>query len=275
MKKRSFRFRGTALAGWILVPGVLLCHLFPLLLTFGYAVTRSAFDRQFVALENFRYLFSNRFFRLGSANLLLLGALALALGLTVILLLGFLLSRHPHLLRRGMVLLLLPLLIPSVSAVSVWQAVFRTNTLLPASDARAALLTLFLWQHTGVGALLLALALRALPGEMLDAAALDGAGACRTFFCVQLPNTAAALAMDGVLLFMFFLRVFKESYLLFGPYPSEDVYLLQHYMNHQYQKMNFQYVAASAVLLVAPPSLGYLALGRVLRHGVRYDEKRI
>ena len=91
MKKRSFRSRGTALAGWVLVPGVLLCHLFPLLLTFGYAVTRSAFDRQFVALENFRYLFSNRFFRLGCANLLLLGALALALGLAVVLLLGFLL----------------------------------------------------------------------------------------------------------------------------------------------------------------------------------------
>ena len=275
MKKRSFRSLGTALAGVVLVPGVLLCHLFPLLLTFDYAVTRSAFDRQFVALENFRYLFSNRFFRLGSANLVLLGALALVLGLAIILLLGFLLSQHPRFLRRGMVLLLLPLLVPSVSAVSVWQAVFRTNTLLPASDARAALLTLFLWQHTGVGALLLALALRALPGEMLDAAALDGAGVFRIFFCVQLPNTAGALAMDVVLLLLFFLRIFKESYLLFGPYPSEDVYLLQHYMNHQYQKMNFQYVAASAVLLVLVPFLGSLTLGRVLRReGLQHEKSR-
>ena len=52
-------------------------------------------------------------------------------------------------------------------------------------------------------------------------------------------------------------------------------YLLQHYMNHQYQKMNFQYVAASAVLLVLIPSLGSLTLGRVLRReGLQHETSR-
>ena len=260
MRRRNFRTRGTGPAGWMTAPGMLGCYFLPLGMTFGYALVNSAFDRRFAGLSNFRYLLSNRYFLLGCRNTLEIGGEALGLGMAIILIIGFLLDQHPRLLRRAVGILLLPLLMPSVSAVSVWKTVFHTNTLLPDSDARAALTTLFLWQHTGIGALLLAAALRSLPRELMDAAALDGAGRLRTFLRIQLPNVRNALAMDGMLLMMFFLRIYKEGYLLFGLYPSENVYLLQHYMNHQYLKMSFQHVAASAVLLVLAAAAGYLGL---------------
>jgi len=76
----------------------------------------------------------------------------------------------------------------------------------------------------------------------------------------------AQLAGVLIVMTMFMFRVYKESYLLFGLYPSEDVYMLQHYMNNQYQKMNLQYVTAAAVILIvlalALYGLGYLALRR-------------
>jgi multiple sugar transport system permease protein len=265
MKKPAFRSRGAGLAGWILIPGILACYFLPLTMTFGYATMNTAFDRQFVGLENFRYLLSNRYFILGAGNLLSIGAESFTLGMATMLGLGFPLYSHPRLMRRGIGILLLPMLIPSVSAINIWKVVFHTNTLMPGANARLALITLFLWQHTGIGAILLALVLRNLPGEMLDAAALEGAGRLRIFFHIQLPNILGVLAMDSILLIMFFLRIFKESYLLFGQYPSEDVYLLQHYMNHQYLKMNFQHVAASAVLLALFACVGYLALYRLIR----------
>ena len=45
-------------------------------------------------------------------------------------------------------------------------------------------------------------------------------------------------------------RVYKEAYLLFGEYPSEGVYLLQHYMSQQYMKLNYPYVSAAATVLM-------------------------
>lgn len=149
-----------------------------------------------------------------------------------------------------MAVLLLPLLIPSASAVSLWSSLFDTRSTLASASAQAALITLYLWKYAGVGAVLLYTALQRIPSAITDAAALDGAGVIRTYLAVHLPMAGEQLA--GVLIFltMFMFRCYKESYLLFGDYPSPRVYMLQHYMNHQYAKMNFQYVAASAVLLV-------------------------
>jgi len=241
---------GTGIAGWVVLPGFGVCSLLPLAMTFGYAFIHTAFEPRFVGLENFRYLALNRYFLLGSINLLRIGGIILLIGMTLILVTGFLLDQHPRMMRTGIAILVLPLLIPSVSAVTIWKAVFRTNTLLENSDAQVALITLFLWKNAGIGGALFAVALRRLPSELRDAAALDGAGVLRTFLFVLLPNAIGFLFLALVLLVMFFLRIFKESYLLFGQYPSRDVYLLQNYMNNQYLKMNFQYVAASAILII-------------------------
>lgn len=90
-----------------------------------------------------------------------------------------------------------------------------------------------------------------------DAAKIDGAGPVRTYFCIHLPaipgEIGAAIGLDIV----FMLRVYKESYLLFGAYPSEKTYLFQNYMNHQYTNMNLHYVAASAVFLIVFASILY------------------
>ena len=245
MKKQRLLLIGT-----LPMLGFAVCYLLPLGMTGYYALVNSAFDDHFAGLSNFAYVAGNRYFRLGMENLALLGGGMILCALLAALMIAPLLHRHPCMAGIGMAVLLLPLLIPSASAVSIWASVFDTRSTLAAASARSALITLYLWKYAGVGAALLYTALQRIQQTVTDAAALDGAGAVRTYLAIHLPMAGEQLA--GVLIFltMFMFRCYKESYLLFGDYPSSQVYMLQHYMNHQYVKMNFQYVAACAVLLV-------------------------
>ena len=246
-------------AGAACLPGFALCYLVPFGMTVWYAFIRSAFDHRFAGLDNFAWVLQNKYFALGSVNLVLLGGIMMLLSFALILFLTPLLLRHPKIAKPGAAILILPLLIPSISAVTVWKMMFDTNSLLNPASSRWALVTLFLWKYSGIGAVLLWTELRMIPAEILDAAALDGAGKVKAYLFIQLPLSGKSLILAGMVLLMFLLRVYKESYLLFGAYPSPELYLLQHYMNHQYLKMNFQYVAAAAIILTMFALLFYAA----------------
>jgi multiple sugar transport system permease protein len=246
-------------AGAACLPGFALCYLLPFGMTVWYAFIRSAFDHRFAGLDNFIWVLQNKYFALGSVNLVLLGGIMMLLSFALILFLAPLLLRHPKIAKLGAAILILPLLIPSISAVTVWKRMFDTNALLNPASSRWALITLFLWKYSGIGSVLLWTELRMIPAEILDAAALDGAGKMKAYLFIQLPLSGKSLILAGMVLLMFLLRVYKESYLLFGAYPSPELYLLQHYMNHQYLKMNFQYVAAAAVILTMAALLFYAA----------------
>lgn len=249
MKQRTKQNMMLMLVGVVPVTGFCVCWLIPLCMTFWYAFQHNAFDLRFVGLDNFSYLLNNSYFQRGMSNLLLLGGGMIISALVAALVIAPLLCAHQRLSGVGFAILLLPLLIPSISAVKLWQSVFDTSSFLAPASATASLLTLFLWKYTGVGAVLLCTSLKKIPQTILDAASLDGAGAIRTYLSIRLPIAGGQLAGVLIVLTMFMFRVYKESYLLFGMYPSEDVYMLQHYMNNQYLKMNLQYVTASAVIL--------------------------
>lgn len=273
MKQRTKHNLRLAALGVLPVAGFSACWLVPLGMTFYYAFVSSAFDLRFAGLENFAYLVGNRYFQLGMGNLLLLGGGMILAAFAAALVIAPLLCEHPRMSKAGMAILLLPLLIPSVSAVKLWEAVFDTASFIAPASSRAAIITLFLWKYAGVGAVLLFTALKKIPQSILDAAALDGAGAVRCYLRVRLPIAGGQLAGVLIVLVMFMFRVYKESYLLFGMYPSADVYMLQHYMSNQYQKLNLQYVTASAVLLIVLALLlygaGFLLMRRAGLQGGR------
>ena len=45
-------------------------------------------------------------------------------------------------------------------------------------------------------------------------------------------------------------KVFREGYLAAGDYPDESMYLLQHLFNNWFREMDFDKLAAAAVLMV-------------------------
>jgi multiple sugar transport system permease protein len=48
------------------------------------------------------------------------------------------------------------------------------------------------------------------------------------------------------------MRVFRESYLMFGSYPDKALYFIQHYMNNHFAKLNYQTLSAASLLFFLP-----------------------
>lgn len=257
--------RGVKTAGLVNLPGFVLWYLLPLGMTFWYAFVENAFHHRFAGLGNFSAVMENQWFRLGSANLLLLGTCMVLAGTLLAMALALLLLRHPELTGISAVVLILPLLIPSVSAVAMWKLFFEVHSILRPLASRMALSTLFLWKTVGACTMLLVTDLRRVPGEILDAAALDGAGSFRRYVSVQLPIIGRTVLLCVILLLMFLLRVYKESWLLFGDAPGKKLYLLQHFMSQQFRLMRFQNVAAAAVILTAGSLFIYAVSMLILR----------
>jgi multiple sugar transport system permease protein len=44
-------------------------------------------------------------------------------------------------------------------------------------------------------------------------------------------------------------KVFREIYLLTGDYPVDTIYMLQHYMNNMFSKLDYQNLSAAAVIM--------------------------
>ncbi len=254
--KRMTRLRIKLLAMWLLpASGFFALYVVPLLWTFRYSFASSAFDGGQAGFHNYTYVWTNEYFLLGLRNLLKTGLTCCLPAFALALLLSVLMIRHEAAAAFALVVLFLPLLIPSVCAAELWKEVYKIDVLTPPGTALMALFTLFLWKCTGPAAIVLYAALRKLEKEVLEAAMLDGCGEARLTFGMRLPMIRRECALSLVLLLLYHLRFYKDVYLLYGLYPPKEMYLVQHYMNNQYLKMNAQYVSAAGA------SLACLCLG--------------
>lgn len=178
--------------------------------------------------------------------------------------------------------LLVPLVVPSGSIVSFWNTLFSSNGLVmkmllqagfsheavsPSDWSMAALVVIFLWKNVSYNIVLFWSGLNWIPKTYYEQMALEGAGVFRQFANVTwvylAPTTFVVLLMSIVNSF----KVFKEVYMLYGSYPSPEIYMLQHYMNNQFAAMNMQKLSAAAYIM-------FLVIGLLLL-AVFYAQKRV
>lgn len=241
-------------------------YIVPFGMTGWYSLLSNSFSQQYVGLQNYASVLKNANFRLALKNTLIIllmtvGSASLLAGLLAYLLLR---ARRKIL---ALAILVLPLFVPSVSITTLWQVVFRTSAFSSALSAYCALVSLYLWKYSGTAAALLYVGLRGVDRDILDAAALDGAGAVRTYLHISLPCISGHIGLTLLVLLMYAFQLYKESYLLFGAYPCRNMYMIQHYISNHFNKLNFQNVATSAVSLTALSLLIYaLALLLALQH---------
>ena len=131
----------------------------------------------------------------------------------------------------------------------------------------ASLVVIFLWKNVSYNIILFWSGLNWIPKTYYEQMALEGAGVFRQFANVTWvylsPTTFVVLLMSIVNSF----KVFKEVYMLYGSYPSPDIYMLQHYMNNQFAAMNMQKLSAAAYIMFLVIGLALLA--------VFYAQKRV
>lgn len=251
MKKRSDIFLlAFSLSGFIVF------YIAPFLRSLGYAFVENAFTKQFAGFSNFSALFKNEYFLLALKNTLVFTGvsvpLVMAFSLTISMLTVRFAADTP--LVKGA--FFLPVLLPSATIVTLFSQ--YANGMPPF----LALMIIFAWKYSGLDIMLMMTALGAMDKGILDAAKIDGAGAIRRVFKVMIPNILPVLFFTLILSIVNSLKIYRESYLLYGEYPDRSVYMLQNYLNNHFQKLNYQNISTAAIIFAV---VIYVVIGILLR----------
>ena len=257
--------RREAAIGLLLAAPAVMGLLAFLVLPFGYTFLRSftvglGWGR-FVGLENYAQLFGNRLFLLALKNTFLFLACGLALILPLSLFLALLLQKAGKWGKPLALALLFPMVLPVSAIVIVVNLVFAENGLLsqmtgptPWMDSPFAfviLLGLYLWKNVGIGVVILLAGLTTIPGELYESANMDGAGKWTRLTKVTLPMLRPELLVVTILSSLNAFKNFREAFVLGGDHPHESIYMLQHFMNNNFENMNFPRLSVAAVVFFA------------------------
>ena len=226
---------------------------------------------RFNGLENFTTLFGDPAVRSSMANT----GLYVVIGVVLSTVLGVVMAVTLQKNFRGRALLIavliLPWALPGVVEGIVWSGIWDSNTGLLNSVlssfhlissyqvflGQKQLLTIFLielvqvWQITPLSALLVLAALQNIPGELYEAASLDGASPWAAFRRITLPLIRPGIAIAMVQAVIATLNVFDQPYVLNGSASTGASLTMQTYFI-SFQNLNFgEGYALSLLITVA------------------------
>ena len=259
-----------------LFPGVVmfcLCYVVPYSISFLSSFLSNSDELEFVGFENYQALFSDGFYWLSLKNTLLY--LLIAIGITLIL--GLLIAHvlfSLRFLQPLTVLLLIPFFLPSSSLSVLWRAMMGNNSwlvqLLHPSDEIwkfLSLFLLFLWKNVGVVISLMLVGLHGIDPSILYAGGLDGASRWQLLWKIELPLLRHVITFSIIYLLMSGVRIFRESYLLYGGYPPKNLFFVQHYINGYFVRLDYSLLSSAAVIFSHIVLALFYIIWSILRKG--------
>jgi multiple sugar transport system permease protein len=274
LSTRVHRARHTR-TGYLFVAPFLVVFVTMLLVPLGYAAYLSLFRQQliggtvFVGLDNYVRAFTDEQFlggvlRVGrfffiQVPIMLLLALFFALALDSGLL------RLTRVVRLG---IFIPFAVPSVIAALMWGYLYGREFGLVAQLADGigatapnllgndlmlgSLANIVFWEFTGYNMIILYAALRAIPSDLYEAAAVDGAGAWRTAWSIKIPAIRPAIVLTLIFSVIGSFQLFNEPNLLqqLAPNVIDNAYTPNLYAyNLAFVGRQLNYAAAVSFLL--------------------------
>lgn len=258
--------REKVFSGICIVPslvGVLIFFLIPFGIVVYYSLINNPVMKDYVGLENYKALMQNSAFRKAARNTAFFSAVSVPLAVVLSLGLAVLFERNipgKSILRT---FFLSPLMVPTASVVLVWQVLFHSHGTvnqvaemfggepvdwLKSSKGQLVIILMFLWKNTGYNMILFMAALSGIPRDMIEVAELEGAGAWYRFVHIKLRYLSPTILFVFILSLINSFKIFREVYLLTGNYPFDRLYMLQHFMNNTFNKLDYQKLSAAAVL---------------------------
>ena len=262
--------------------GLLVFYVVPFLGGIYFSMTDGTIENRFVWFENYQRVWENEVFRLGLKNSLELSLLSAPL----IFLFAFILAVMLRALREKSLgfrnLLLMPYLVPSSALLIIWMILFDfggpINRIVEAMGGqrvlwletgalRVPVVLLYIWKNVGFSVVIFSAALSSVPDELYEFARLEGASVIQQETKITLPLILPTAFLVFVLAWVNAFKIFKEVYFIGGAYPRDEGYTLQHYMNNQFAKLDYQLVttAAYSFALIVFALFGLLYLGKGVR----------
>ena len=231
------------LRGWSFVGPFLAVFALVFLAPIGYALYLSLFREQaffggktFVGLDNYVEVFTDAKFWDGALRVLLflLVQVPIMLGLALAAALAIDSGRLSGA-RMFRLVIFLPYAVPGVVAVLMWGYMYGTTFGL-AGDLNDLLGTAFrplggdwiltsianivTWEFVGYNMLIFYSALRTVPEDLYEAAALDGAGPLRTVLSIKIPALRGAIVIATIFSIIGSFQLFNEPNILRNLVPN-------------------------------------------------------
>lgn len=253
----SQRWLGLAPGWWFVLPALAVIGVFfllPAVATLALSVTdfdiyalADLRNMRFVGFDNFRRILAGEqadLFWQALANtcyfVLIGGPLSVAVSLGFALLLESKLTRMKGLLR---VIFFAPVVTTLVAVSITWRYLYdRDNGLINnvletlgltridwLGDPRWAMPSIILlavWKNFGYNMVIFLAGLQSIPGELYEAAALDGASPWRRFWHVTLPALGPTFLFVGVTTMIGYFQLFAEPYVMTRGGPENSTYSL-------------------------------------------------
>lgn len=249
-----------------LLAGCLIFYALPFLMVLQNSARHGiGYAEHFVGLDNYRTMLNNQVFLLAFGNTLRFLALALplivVLAFAVALMLKDQVQRHQTLKS----VLLLPYIMPVVGSVLLVELLFANDGIMNqglallgffSADwlggplAFPVVVLLYLWKNTGYAVILLLSGLITIPGDQYAAASLDGASRWQQLRFVTLPQMWYSIFFATVFSLINAFKCFREIFLIGGTHPHTSIYMLQHFINNAFEKLNYPKLAVASVLML-------------------------
>lgn len=262
LEKRK-KLIGTLLAAPVLF-GTFLFFLLPFAICVRYSFTFGIGGVSFTGFDNYKEVFSSYAFQLAAANTLRF----LAVGVTFNIVLSFFTA---WMLKKGLAgsrffryILLLPLVLPIASVVMVIQVFFAETGIvnhwlislgvplvqwLEGPKAFYVLVGLYLWKSFGYSVILLLSGLNAIPEEFYQTAAIEGAGRVQKLVSITLPMMSPHFFLAVIMGIVNAFKSYREAFLLGGKHPHDSIYMIQHFLNNNFESLNYQKLSVAAIML--------------------------
>jgi raffinose/stachyose/melibiose transport system permease protein len=273
-----------------LLPAALLFGAF-FLIPLGVVIVTSLSDWgpiefAFVGLDNYRLLLADDAFWAALRNTALFAAAAALIQVPVGVAVAIILSRRIRGWRLLRTIYFLPNIVSGAALALVYVTFYNprygllnqalgtvgldstrdwlydVDTALPAIAAT--------WVFTAGLVIVLVMAeIAAIPGEVLDAARVDGASRWQTTRHITLPLLRNAIGVCVILVLLFTLAYFDGVYIMTGGGPANHTLTLSLYAFQEYSNSNWGYANAVGVLLIVFGLLVIVAVRALFRIGER------
>jgi len=219
---------------------------------------------KFVGIDNYKQIFSDPFFRDAMWTSVKMTVLAVVLSLLFGTLFAVLLDRK--FIGQGVIrtLLITPFLLMPVVAALIWkQQMFSSlfgvlnkalnfvglNSVQFISDhPLASIVTVLVWQWTPFMMLIMLAGLQSQPGDVLEAASVDGANALGIFRQLTLPHLRRYLELGALLGSIYIVQAFDAIDVMTGGGPGSTN--VPYYVYEESIGGGFRYGSASAYAIV-------------------------
>ncbi|MFJ6078573.1 carbohydrate ABC transporter permease [Pseudarthrobacter sp. NPDC092419] len=269
--------RREALAGYLFISPWILGFTVFMLGAMAYSLVIS-FSRYNLAtdvarpagIKNYTLLFEDPKVAVSLGNTLFYAVMAVPLEICVALALALLLNQVGRGAGFFRTVYYLPKMTPSVATAAVFLLLLNGNTgainqvlgffgiagpqwLIDPAWVKPSIVLMTIWGVSGTMVIFLA-ALKSVPKELYEVAALDGAGPVQKFLNITLPMISGAMFFNVIVLTIAALQVFDQAYLLFwrdqtNASPEASLFYGIYLFQQAFREFNFGFASAMAWVL--------------------------